>query len=237
MATGADPAMPEASLPQAGAVKRVDPAGPRSINEPSPPLPAPMPTRQGATPQERADSLARIVAFLAPDDATHKRYLPSNGTTFCNIYVHDYCHLAGVYLPRVWWNDDALVKIKAGQPITAELGTTVHEVVVNELVGWLGKFAKDFGWRPSSSLTELQTAANDGAVPIIAAQHKLAGHHGHIVAVVPETPPTHAARRTGGEVTTPLQSQAGAVNFSYGAPLPNFWTSPEHINPQFWIHD
>jgi len=155
--------------------------------------------------------------------------------TFCNIYLHDYCHLAGVYLPRVWWNDAALVSIRNGQSVTPKLGPTVHEVVVNELVGWLGKFAAGFGWRRSTSLTELQDAANAGSVAIIAAQHKVPGHHGHIVAIVPETP-THRALRSGSDVTTPLQSQAGSDNFDYGTPLPHFWTSSEHINPQFWIH-
>ena len=229
MATSGDPAIPEAELAPAGPVRRADPANARSIDEPG------EPHREGATPQDRAASLGRIVDFLAPAAPTHKRYLPHDGKTFCNIYLHDYCHLAGVYLPRVWWNDTALAKIKAGQTVVAMLGPTVHEVVVNELVGWLGKFAAGFGWRQTDSLTALQDAANAGGVAIIAAQHKVPGHHGHIVAIVPETP-AHQALRTGNDVTTPLQSQAGSVNFSFGTPLPNFWTSAEHINPQFWIH-
>jgi hypothetical protein len=230
MATGGDPAIPEAHLAPSGQVRRVDPAGARSINETG------EPTRQGATPQDRAASLGRIVEFLAPGDPTHKRYLKRDGMTFCNIYLHDYCHLAGVYLPRVWWNDAALASIRNGQSVTPKLGATVHEVVVNELVGWLGKFAPGFGWRRGTSLTDLQDAANAGSVAIIAAQHRLASHHGHIVAVVPETP-THHALRGGTDVTTPLQSQAGSDNFDYGTPLAHFWTSSEHINPQFWIHD
>jgi len=230
MATSGDPAIPEANLPLSGNVLRTQPANALSVNENG------EPKRGGATPQDRAASLISIVNFLAPDDQSHKRYLPHDGLTFCNIYVHDYCHLAGVFLPRVWWNDSALASIKAGQSVAPKLGPTVHEVVVNELVGWLGKFATGFGWRQTDSLTALQDAANAGSVAIIAARHKLPGHHGHIVAIVPETP-AHQALRAGNDVTTPLQSQAGSVNFSFRAQLPNFWTSPEHINPQFWIHD
>ncbi len=230
MAAGIDSAIPEAELAPAGPVRRVDPAGAFSVNE------AGEPKREGATPQDRAASLGRIVDFLAPADPTHKRYLPRDGMTFCNIYAHDYCFLAGAYLPRVWWNDQALAAIKAGQAVEAKLGPTVHEVVVNELVDWLGEFAAGFGWRRADSLTALQDAADAGGLAIIAARHKVPGHHGHVVAIVPETPDHHALC-TGSDVTTPLQSQAGSVNFSYGTPLPNFWTSPEHVNPQFWIHD
>jgi len=230
MATGGDATIPEAHLAGTSPVRRVDFAGARSINE------AGEPKREGATPQDRAASLGRIIDFLAPAAPTHKRYLKRDGKTFCNIYIHDYCHLAGVYLPRVWWNDDALAKIKAHQTVVPKLGPTVHEVVVNELVGWLGKFAPGFGWRRTESLTALQDAANAGAVAIIAAQHKVASRHGHIVAIAPETQ-AHRALRTGNDVTTPLQSQAGAENFSFRATLPNFWTSAEHKNPQFWIHD
>ena len=36
-------------------------------------------------------SLWRIVDYLAVDKASHARYQPRDGLTFCNIYAHDYC--------------------------------------------------------------------------------------------------------------------------------------------------
>jgi hypothetical protein len=228
-------ALPPALLPTPNPVRRTASAGARSVHEPD------QPSRVGGTPQERAASLGRIVDWLSPATPAHKRYQKVGNTTFCNIYAHDYCHLGGVYIPRVWWNDAALAKLQAGQVVVAKYSLTdqdtVREMTANQLVAWLPKHGPDFGWRNTLSLTELQDAANGGAVVIITAQHKLAGHHGHIVAVVPETA-QHRARRDGaGNVTAPLQSQAGAVNFNYGAPSSNFWTSNEHKNPQFWIHD
>ncbi len=221
--------IPSVDMP-AKPTKRTAAATAYSVNEPG------QPVRTGATAEERAASLGRIVDWLAPGDQTHKRYWPVGGTTFCNIYAHDYCHLAGVYLPRVWWNDAALAKLAAGQAVAPEYGVTIGEVTANALVAWIVKFGPSFGWRRSTSLTELQDEANAGSVVVMAAQHKPAGHHGHIVAVVPETADHVARRAPGGEVTTPLQSQAGAANFNYGAPLPNWWTSSEHVNPGFWIH-
>ena len=215
--------------------RRDQSANARSVHE------AGEPTRQGATPQDRAVSLGRIVDFLSPDKPAHKRYQPKGGTTFCNIYAHDYCHLANVYIPRVWWTDASLAKLLAGQDVIAKYTLTdqdtVQEMTANQLVAWLPKHGPDFGWRSTSLLDELQNEANAGAVVIMAAQHKLAGHHGHIVAVVPETEAHKARRGASGTVTAPLQSQAGSVNFNYGTPSSNFWTSSEHKNPQFWIHD
>jgi hypothetical protein len=62
-----------------------------------------MPTRTGATPDELRASLGEVIDYIATDKPAHKRYQPRDGLTFCNIYAHDYCFLAGVYLPRVWW--------------------------------------------------------------------------------------------------------------------------------------
>jgi hypothetical protein len=53
---------------------------------------------------------------VAVDKATHKRYKPIPNATFCNIYAHDYCHLAGVYLPRVWWSAAAIEKLARAKP-------------------------------------------------------------------------------------------------------------------------
>jgi hypothetical protein len=206
--------------------KRTEAATAFSVNEPG------QPSRAGGNAQELVASLGKIVEFLAPEDATHKRYQPTASATFCNIYVHDYCHLASVYLPRVWWMSGALAKLAAGVAVTPALEVSIREMTANDLVPWLKQFGPTFGWRQSTSLVELQDEANKGSVVVIAG--RASAGHGHITAVVPETEDHAAKRNGGGEVTTPLQSQAGRTNFNYGFLQPNWW--PSHAEFGFWIH-
>ena len=223
------PAIPAANMPGTPATKRTSAANAYSVNESG------QPVRVGGTAQERAASLGKIVDWLAPGDASHLRYWPSGGTTFCNIYAHDYCHLAGAYLPRVWWNGPALAKLAAGEVVAPQYGVTIDEVTANDLVPWLKKFGPTFGWQAGTTLSAVQDAANQGAVVVIAARHSLPGHHGHIVAVVPEVA-SHQARRAANDVVIPLQSQAGASNFNYGFLDPNWWPSTTYAEFGFWIH-
>src|SRR5262249_8430070 len=106
-------AIPAAELPHppGSITKRTAPANGFSLNEPNQPMPL------GATPAELCASLASIIAWLAVDKPANKRYQPVGGTTFCNIYAHDYCFLAGVYLPRVWWTANALIAISQGKNV------------------------------------------------------------------------------------------------------------------------
>jgi hypothetical protein len=78
-----------------GRTKRTTPATALSLDEPNPPA------RQSTTPEKLRDELNAIVDYLAVDKPSHLRYQPRDDATFCNIYAHDYGHLAGVYLPRV----------------------------------------------------------------------------------------------------------------------------------------
>ena len=105
--------------------KRTEAANAFSVNEPG------QPSRAGNNAQERAASLGKIVDWLAPEAAAHKRYQPTASATFCNVYAHDYCHLAGVYLPRVWWKPDALAKWAAGVTVTPEYDVTIEEITAN----------------------------------------------------------------------------------------------------------
>jgi hypothetical protein len=221
-------AIPAVDMPNPGNTprKRTEAATAFSVNEPG------QPSRAGTTAPQLAASLGKIVDWLAPGDTTHKRYQPTAHATFCNIYAHDYCHLAGVYLPRVWWNSAALTKWAAGVTVEPKYGVTIEEMTANALVSWLKKYGATFGWRPGNSLTELQDEANKGSVVLIAG--RAAVGHGHIVAVVPEVDAHAAIRNANGQVTTPLQSQAGSSNFNYGFLQPNWW--PSHAEFGFWIH-
>lgn len=223
---------PAAALPRPPGhlTRRRDNANAHSLNEPN------QPGRLGTSAQALRAELGAIVDWLAVDKPSHKRYQPRAGLTFCNIYCHDFCHLAGVYLPRVWWTTPAILALAGGAQVTPMIGNTVVELRANDLFRWLRDFGQAFGWRQSGMLTELQQAANQGAVGLIVARRKEDGRSGHIVAVVPETATASARRNAAGLVIAPLQSQAGVRNFSRGTGKAGWWNGEEFAESAFWIH-
>jgi hypothetical protein len=210
--------------------RRTEIAGPHSLNEPN------QPGRKGTTPDELRTELAAIIDYLDVAKASFKRYKPRQGLTFCNIYAHDYCFLAGVYLPRVWWTGKAIEAIAKGQKVDPLLGDTIDEVRANGLFRWLRDFGDRFGWRQTSTLTKLQQEANQGAIGLIVARRKEDGKSGHIVMVVPETDEHSAKRNSAGDVIAPLQCQAGSINFSYGTGKLNWWKDARFAESAFWLH-
>jgi hypothetical protein len=101
---------------------------------------------------------------------------------------------------------------------------------------WLRDFGPAFGWRRAASTTDLQDQANLGGVALIVARRKQDGKSGHIVAVVPETATESAKRDANGNVTMPLQSQAGSVNFRYGRNSLDWWKDARFAEGAFWVH-
>jgi hypothetical protein len=234
--------VPETTMPQSGVVavfaprkagsitRRTAAAGAHSLNEPN------QPGRTGTTPEELRDEIAAIVDYLAVDRASHLRYQPHGKLTFCNIYAHDFCHLAGVYLPRVWWTPDAIERLARGESVEPRLESTIDEQRANDLFRWLRAFGPRFGWRQTGTLTKLQNEANAGAIGIIAARRRVEGQSGHIVMVVPETHEHRAKRDGSGEVVAALQSQAGRTNFRYGPGRLDWWKSQDFADSAFWVH-
>jgi hypothetical protein len=210
--------------------RRKDLANAHSLNEDG------QPTRLGQDAETLRTELAKIVDWLAVDKPNHLRYQPRSGATFCNIYAHDFCHLSGVYLPRVWWSSRALIDLQAGKRVEPLIGNTIFEMRANDLFRWLREFGPDFGWRRTGSLSKLQQEANQGAIGLIVALRKIEQRSGHIVVIVPETADEHARRDAAGEVTASLQSQAGARNFRYGTGGPNWWKSEQFADSAFWLH-
>ena len=209
--------------------KRTAPAGALPLNE------ANQPSTRGNHAARVRSELATIIDYLAVDKVSHARYQPRNGATFCNIYAHDYCHLAGLYLPRVWWTHDAVERLTRGELVEPRLGSTIDEQRANDLFRWLAHSA------PASAggngiADELQTEANIGAVGMIVARRKIDGKSGHIAIVVPETDDERAKRNATGAVTAPLQSQAGERNFRCGTSTPNWWNGEQFADSAFWIH-
>lgn len=210
--------------------KRSEVAGAHSLNERD------QPGRKGTTPDELRAELAKIIEWLAVDRASHTRYQPRDGLTFCNIYTHDYCHLAGVYLPRVWWTPKAIEALAQGRTVEPLYGDTIDEQRANDLFRWLRDFGTRFGWRQTGTLSKLQQEVDQGAIGLIVARRKEDGRSGHMVMVVPETDDERARRNAAGEVTAPLQSQAGATNFRYGRGRTDWWKGEQFAESAFWLH-
>jgi hypothetical protein len=237
-----EPLLPPPAMPTSGVVAVVMPrksgtvtrrrelANAHSLTEPN------QPARQGTTPAALCAELGAIIDWLAVDERRHQRYQPRAGSTFCNIYAHDYCTLAGVYLPRVWWTSTAIEQLALGNAVAPRYGDTIEEVRANGLFRWLRDFGPRFGWRQTGTLTKLQQAANVGGVGLIVARRTQEGASGHIVMVVPETQHAAARRNAAGEVIAPLQSQAGATNFRYGTGKLDWWQGTQFAESAFWIH-
>ena len=113
----------------------------------------------------------------------------------------------------MWWLPGAVERLAQGKRVEPLYEKTIDEQRANDLFRWFRDFGDRFGWRQTSTLTKLQEAANLGGIGIIVARRKLEGRSGHIVVAVPETNGEKAKRNRLGEVTAPLQSQAGSVNF------------------------
>ncbi len=209
--------------------RRSENATAHSLNE------AGQPCRKGTTPAELVRELHAIIDWLAVDKDSHKRYQPRSGLTFCNIYAHDYCHLAGAYLPRVWWTERSVAALERGEPVRPLIENTITEMRANDLFRWLRDRGPEFGWRQTGTLDKLQEMANQGGLGMIVARRKEDGRSGHIVMVVPETGDQRAKRSSTG-VTAPLQSQAGATNFRFGTATPNWWNDDRFAESAFWIH-
>jgi hypothetical protein len=224
--------IPEAHLKPANGVitKRSSVATGRSLNEPN------MPLREGETPEALRQGLGNIISWLAVDNPTNKRYAPHDGMTFCNIYAHDYCTLAGVYLPRVWWTATALIRLEKGEQPAPLMGSTVDEMRANDLYRWFRDYGERFGWQRVVNLDDLQQHANLGGVAVIVARRRNEGLSGHIVLVVPENQQETAQRGASGAVELALQSQAGVVNFCYGRGTKDWWKSDKFAEAALWVH-
>lgn len=194
------------------------------------------PARSGRSAESLAQSVTAIVDYLDVASPAHLRYQPRGGATYCNIYATDFAYLCGVYLPRVWWTDRALLRLREGEKPAVEYGRTVRELNANALHDWLEDFGPAFGWRREVELTALQAAANVGEVCLIVARRVDLNRPGHITAVVPETGDAKAVRNAQDEVVRPLESQAGTRNV-LRAPAANAWWQGSRFQAfAFWRH-
>lgn len=194
------------------------------------------PARSGRSAERLAQSVSAIIDYLDVANAAHLRYQPRGGTTYCNIYATDFAYLCGVYLPRVWWTDRALLQLRAGAKVAVEYGRTVRELNANALYDWLEDHGPAFGWKREIELTALQAAANVGEVCVIVARRVDLNRPGHITVVVPETGDARAVRNAHNEVLRALESQAGTRNVLRAPPASAWWQGRRFQAFAFWRH-
>ncbi len=195
-----------------------------------------IPCRDLTSPETKRESIQRLIDKL---DVKHSlRYQRTPEDTYCNVYSYDYCYFTGVYLPTVWWTDEAIGKLLAGEDVEPVFEETVDRIYSSAIHDWLSQWGPDFGWKQVSDLDELQRKVNEnGGVGIICAKRKIKGLSGHIVPVVPETH-LKKAYRENGVVIYPLQSQAGKLNYNYFAKARKDWWNHERYSSHvFFYHD
>jgi hypothetical protein len=188
-----------------------------------------------ASASERVAQLVALADWL--DVERSIRYARTPRATFCNVYAADYCYLAAAYLPRVWWTDSALLRLGRGETVAVLYAETVREMRADDLFAWLVDMGLNFGWRRVFDATALQEAANGGGVGLICADRAAEGLPGHISVVVPEANGRRATRDADGNVTQPLQTQAGASNFRFGSAGASWWSGSVFRDRGFFVHD
>lgn len=190
----------------------------------------------GASPDVRVSELTAIADWLDVERSARYARTPTN--TYCNVYAADYCYLAGIYLPRVWWKESAIVQIAQGAIPQVLYDSTVRELRADDLYAWLSDVGQQFGWRRVFDATALQDAANNGGIGLICADRAQDGKPGHISIVVPEDGQHRAKRDVDGNVEQPLQSQAGGTNHRYGSAGKDWWKNTQVFKARgFFIHD
>jgi hypothetical protein len=158
------------------------------------------------------------------------RYDSTDTETFCNIYAYDVVTAMGAYVPRIWWKPDAIAAIQAGAEVVsptdyeARAGENVvtanetftTQVNANALMEWMRDWGVPaFGWEIVETAEAAQAEANGGNIVIILARHAVAEESGHVSVILAESAQHRAPTETSNDAYVPLQSQAGASNFSY----------------------
>lgn len=166
------------------------------------------------------------------------RYQRTIEDTYCNVYTFDYCHFSKVYVPTIWWTEEALQKILDGEELEVIFGETVDHIYSSAIHDWFLQWGASFGWKRMFSVDEMQSQVNtNGGIGIICAKRREKGLSGHIVPVVPESH-LHQAYRENGVVLYPLQSQAGKINYNYFSEVRKDWWNDElYSSYVFYYHD
>jgi|GEM_PF-6815388 len=165
------------------------------------------------------------------DVENNDKYQPGGGKTYCNVYAYDVVTALGGYLPRVWWKEAALAKIKNGETVKPVYGKTVYEMNANAITKWMAEYGDDFGWKKETDIAQAQAEANNGKIAILLAANKNAKRSGHVSVILSET----EQHKANGDM--PLASQAGASNYEHQAVTSKWWENSSHKDGAAWIYE
>ncbi|MDN3706592.1 hypothetical protein QW060_05545 [Myroides ceti] len=195
-----------------------------------------IPYRDNTNTDLKKQSLHQLIEKLNVEE--NLRYQKTAEDTYCNVYSYDYCYFSNVYLPTVWWTDDALERVLKGEEVEAIFGETVDRIYSSAIHDWFLQWGSSFGWKRVDSVDTLQNLVNtNGGIGIICAKRKVKGLSGHIVPVVPENA-NHKAHRVNGVVVYPLQSQAGKLNYNYFSEArKDWWQDDLYSSFVLYYHD
>jgi hypothetical protein len=194
------------------------------------------PTVNGSEPETLAKQLLGLVDWLDCEAKGHERYQAKGGGNRAATYVCDYCYLAGVYLPQVWWTPGAIAQLVQEQKVDVELGRSVRELSANGLYDWLEDHGTAFGWYREIEPIMLQEAANAGEVCLIVAKSEDLSLPGHIAAVLPEHEGCAAKRNRKGEVIRPVESCCAKTNVRAAQARTAWWLAERYQGYAFWRH-
>jgi hypothetical protein len=173
----------------------------------------------------KKESYTKLIDKLDVENSI--RYQRTIEDTYCNVYTFDYCYFSNVYVPTIWWTEEALQKVLDGEEVEVIYGETVDHIYSSAIHDWFLQWGASFGWKRMFSVDEMQSQVNtNGGIGIICAKRREKGLSGHIVPVVPETD-LHQAYRENGVVLYPLQSQAGKENYNYFSEVRKDWWNDE----------
>ncbi len=190
---------------------------------------------------DEADAMRRKL-FLATQHAVadvldvenNQLYQPGGGKTYCNIYAYDFVTAMGAYIPRVWWSESAIAKIRAGEQVTPRYGDTIFEMNANALTAWMPEYGVGYGWRKVTDMDVAQQEANSGKIAVILAANARASRSGHISVILSETEQEQKGREEG---ALPLSSQAGSNNHERHRPSSAWWANSSHKDGAAWVYD
>jgi hypothetical protein len=157
-------------------------------------------------------------------------------STYCNIYAYDVVTAMGGYLPRVWWKDEALARIRKGEKVKPVYEETVHELSANALTDWMYEFGSEYSWRKEEDITAAQDTANQGKLIILLATNVNPRASGHVSVLMPESKQIKAIRENN-KVVGVVQSQAGANNFKLDNHRKQWWKDKKHKLGAAWIFE
>jgi hypothetical protein len=140
-------------------------------------------------------------------DVQNKKYLPRNGSTYCNVYTQDVMEAMGAHIPE--------------------------NMRANDINNWLGssKGEKE-GWREVTAY-EAQMAANAGK-PTVTSWYNPNGGSGHVAVVRPYE--NGEKFNTNDPYRSVVVSNVGASNFEYKT-LNYAFGKDKWDDIKFYVHD